>query len=553
MIMRSITALSLAVALIVLSYSCGSKEAAPDASAPDGMLPPGVQGDILRVPEVQSTTIPELQGPVQVVRVEAGIPHVFASNEHDLRVVQGYLSARARLYFFEIGRLYALGRIGELLGDVRLEADIQARSQGMAYVAQRILEKLSPEQAEDIDNFVKGVNAFVANVKSGVEAPPVEVPILGPVLLERPATNLLPEYTRADVAAFAAAITYDQGFETDEPLRELVLAQLQGAFDDLPFAEQREQGAIADLWGRVQPIVEVSSTPGFGVNGEAPARTSASLPSPVSLPASMLERLERRHELSPGIFHRQRGVDFGSNEWAVMGSHTRDGRTLLAGDGHLSLSVPALFMQIGLDTTVFGDGENGLRQVGMTFPGSPVMGPGTNGSVAWTITYFDGDVTDWYREEIRLSADGMPEASRFRGEWKPLIKVDETYEFRSVPALGSEARTIVMPRFQTFDGRWITAIEGVDATEETTASTGETLLNIYGSWVIPKDTDSDGVISGISFDYTGFDIGQTLGVVDAMGRANPSGRFGAHWRPGRIRTEYYGRRCAWRHLLRWWL
>src|SRR4029079_17880317 len=106
-------------------------------------------------------------------------------------------------------------------------------------------------------------------------------------------------------------------------------------------------------------------------------------------------------------------LGWGSNAWAVAGAATTDGRALVAGDGHLPLSIPSLFYQIGLDTSVLGDGDT--HQMGLVFPGMPVMAVGTNGQVGWSQTQLMGDITDWYREELQLDANGKPGASLFQG------------------------------------------------------------------------------------------------------------------------------------------
>ena len=72
---------------------------------------------------------------------------------------------------------------------------------------------------------------------------------------------------------------------------------------------------------------------------------------------------------------------FGSNAWAVNRTGTPDGIAVIASDGHLPLTSPALFYQIGLDTTVLGAGET--HTLGVTIPGMPMIAVGTNGTLAW--------------------------------------------------------------------------------------------------------------------------------------------------------------------------
>ena len=214
---------------------------------------------------------------------------------------------------------------------------------------------------------------------------------------------------------------------------------------------------------------------------------------------------------------------FGSNAWAVAGSATRDGRSLLAGDGHLPLSIPSLFYAIGMDTSVLGGGDT--HQVGLVLPGLPTLAVGTNGDVAWSQTQLFGDITDWYAEELVLDADGRPAASVFAGATRPLVAIDETYTIADVPILGSDGRTETWTRYTTFDGRLLAEVEGRDAAPGDPLAPGEALINVAGAWVVPGDIDGDGVVTAVSVDHTAFDEGNILAVSDRFGHATSVAEF----------------------------
>ena len=247
----------------------------------------------------------------------------------------------------------------------------------------------------------------------------------------------------------------------------------------------------------------------------------------------------------------------------MAGDRTADGATLVAGDGHLSLSVPSFFVQMGLDTDLFGaDGAPHVR--GLFIPGLPPLGVGTNGHVAWSFTYFYADVTDWYREELVLGDDGRPEASMFRGEARPLRRVEETYALRAIPALGSEGGPVTVPRWETFDGRRVLAIEGVPVVEGVEPGAGDVVVDLGDGPVIIGDTDGDGVVSAVSMDYTGLDAQGTLSAYGDLAKATNIaefrdaqrriGVFGSHFAAGDragdiLITGYHASPCR-RHLPR---
>ncbi|MFM9075082.1 MAG: penicillin acylase family protein, partial [Bacteroidota bacterium] len=70
---------------------------------------------------------PGLQEPVEVLRDENGVNHIYARNEHDLFFAQGYCAARDRMYQFEIWRRQATGTVAEILGEREIRRDIGSR------------------------------------------------------------------------------------------------------------------------------------------------------------------------------------------------------------------------------------------------------------------------------------------------------------------------------------------------------------------------------------------------------------------------------------------
>ncbi|MBK9259027.1 MAG: penicillin acylase family protein [Polyangiaceae bacterium] len=506
------------LAALPLTVGCSS-EPTPVAPNPD-------QTAILSVGEAESWMIPGLQDEVHVVRTESNVPHIYAKNRVDLARVQGFVMARDRYFMMDLERRLATGRLSELLGDSALATDQEWRAQGAAYVTDRILEGLGPELSAQADAFAEGINEYIVRVKNDELPPPSELKLASALLGVLNPNDLMTPFDRRDVAAMVAVIIYQTSYEGGDVGRAATAAKLPTLFDGVEFQELRRQGAIKDLWEQLSPIMPRSSAPGFGLEeGNAKPTGSNKKPQggssaggPVKqTPAFLLERLSQRLERMQNRLLRQKDAGYGSNAWAVAGSKTTTGAAMLAGDGHLSLSVPSILYQVGLDTSVFGGGNT--HQLGLVIAGFPVMPIGTNGKVAWSQTQLGGDVTDWYREEIQLGADGLPAKSMFQGAWKDLVKKDESYVIANVDALGSVGRTENWPRFETFDGRWIADIEGNAAKPGDPVGAGQTIVNLGGKYVIPSDVDGDGVVTAISFDYAGFDVIGVLPTTDRLGHA----------------------------------
>lgn len=502
------TCLGLSASLL-LSGCKGAEEVVADPSP------------LLEVEETERYDLPGLSRPAYVLRTEANIPHVYAANAEDLARVHGFVVARDRYFMMDLSRRLSQGRLSELLGDAALDTDIESRMTGMTAVAANVLGGVTDSQRARMAAYAEGINAYVDLVTEGELDPPSEYAIAAPLLGVNDPFELMEPFSDADIAAMAATIVYELGYETGDAGDGAAFATIDELYLDAAYGDTRRAGVLDDVWGRVHPVHDVVSAPGWGTaDGGSSARSSAPDPARVPhVPASVRERLERT---LPGIQRRNlrdHDVGFGSNAWAVMGSHSSDGRSLLAGDGHLPLTVPSLFYQIGLDNEHLG--ESGTHQMGLVIPGLPVLAVGTNGQVAWSQTQLMGDITDWYAEELQLDDAGYPAATLFQGEWRDLVTVPEAYQVADVPLLGSEGRSESWDRFTTFDGRWITEIEGreVDPDQAEKLLEGESIVRVLGGYVVPSDTDGDGLVTAISFDYTGFEAGSMLASVDGFGHA----------------------------------
>ncbi len=493
-----------AMAFSVLAAGCSHSEEQP--------LPSDI---IAAVPQTEAWTFPKLHRPVHVIRTESNVPHVYAADRHDLGYVYGFVLARDRYFVIDLARRLGQGTIAELLGQNALSNDVMARGTGRAYVTDQIVKSLTPELGEYFDALAAGINEYIAQVvaENELTEPPTELK-LGKTLLAKGYAELMKPFTRRDVAAIVAVVLYESSYETGDVGRAASAAALPGLFKGAPLGDLRLAGAKQDIWQSIAPVFALSSAPGLGNVGKSgPAHGGLGKP----VPPELLQRMSARYEILQRQLNRDREAGFGSNAWAVSAAGTADGSALLAGDGHLSLAVPSILYQIGLDTDVLGRGD--LHQLGLTIAGFPVMPIGTNGNVAWSQTQLGEDITDWYREEIQLDANGRPQASRFQGGWKPLTASDEKYTVAEVAAFGSKGHTELWPRFTTFDGRWIADVEGRAAKPDEKLAPGETLLNLQGQLVVPKDMDNDGVVTAVSFYYAGFDAGAVIAATDAFGRA----------------------------------
>lgn len=88
-------------------------------------------------------------------------------------------------------------------------------------------------------------------------------------------------------------------------------------------------------------------------------------------------------------------VNPGSNAWAVSGSHTIDGKPMVANDPHLRYTVPGTWYLVQLKAA-------GLDVSGAALPGVPCVITGHNENIAWGVTNLSTDVMDVYAEKINM-------------------------------------------------------------------------------------------------------------------------------------------------------
>jgi penicillin amidase len=105
-------------------------------------------------------------------------------------------------------------------------------------------------------------------------------------------------------------------------------------------------------------------------------------------------------------------VAVGSNNWVVSPRRAAGGKALLAGDPHLSLTLPSIWYEAHIVV------PDTLDAYGVTIPGAPGVVIGFNRNVAWTMTNTGADVADYYVETVDDAAH--PTKYQVDGQWRPL-------------------------------------------------------------------------------------------------------------------------------------
>ncbi len=329
--------------------------------------------------------LPGLTSSVTVVRDEHGIPQIYGDSLEDLMRAQGFVHAQERFWEMDVRRHVTAGRLSELFGEDGLETDRFVRTMGWRRVAERELALIKPETRAALEAYADGVNAYVDSRSPSELA--VEY-----TLLRAGGLDYHPEpWTAVDSLAWLKAMAWDlRGNMTDEIDRVLALA------DHTP--EQVEQLYPAYPYDQNAPIVGQGAVVD-GVFEQDATREATRLPQrPAYVEArGTLRRLRAGLDRLPELLGRGEGI--GSNAWVVDGEHSSTGAPLLANDPHLGVTLPGVWMQVGLHCRELS-ADCPLDVAGFSFSGVPGVIIGHNADIAWGFTNLGPDVSDLYLERV---------------------------------------------------------------------------------------------------------------------------------------------------------
>lgn len=297
--------------------------------------------------------LPGLAAPVRIERDALGVPRITGANRNDVARALGFLHAQDRFFQMDLQRRRASGELAELFGPSALALDQSARRHGFRHTARRVVAALPPERRAMLEAYAAGVNAGLA----ALEKTPWEYL----VLRVAPAP-----WTTEDSVLSVYAMWFD-------------LQDSTGRHD-------LEQRALQNAYG-------ASGAAFFSPRGDSAdaALDGTTFPAP-DLPALRLKAPDEKSTaaLAPGRF--EPAPLPGSNSFAVDGAHSATGAALLANDMHLGLSVPHVWYRAEMRWT--DDAGTAHRLIGVTFPGTPMLVAGSNGSIAWGFTNSYIDTTD---------------------------------------------------------------------------------------------------------------------------------------------------------------
>lgn len=342
-----------------------------------------------------------LQEPVEIIRDEWGINHIYAQNQHDLFFAQGYAAAKDRLFQFEIWRRQATGTVAEILGERELNRDIGTRLFKYRGDLTKELNHYHADGEEIINAYTQGVNAYIEEILATPDQLPIEFKIL----------DIVPEKWTSDVV-----ISRHQGLlgnigeelEIAQAVAKLGEEKVKDLYwfhpkdPELKMDPAINQGLLSDdilgLYYAYRRTVQ------FTKDDILPEYRNSKSEGPVALVTE----------------NNDAAFSIGSNNWVVSGDLTANGHTYMANDPHRTIAIPSLRYMVHLVApgwNVIGGGE----------PEIPGISIGHNEYGSWGLTVFETDGEDLYVYELNPENNRQ---YRYNGEWEEMEVITETIKVK---------------------------------------------------------------------------------------------------------------------------
>jgi penicillin amidase len=336
-----------------------------------------------------------------------GIPHVYAANEDDLFLAQGYLHAQERLWQMDMSRQFFSGRLAEIFGDFpvpwkelssqfrgrhSIDFDYFLRLIGIRRAAVASLELAAESELRYLQAYSQGVNRYIEQCGRRL---PWEFRLL----------RYDPEAWRPE-----DSLTIGKGF---------------AFFLSMALFTRLNMIAIAAKLHNHQEMLR-SILPSYPDNGPTITQTVW------NSAASVWQFMNGAFALSDWS-----SAGHGSNNWVVAPSRSATGRAILCNDPHLRLTIPAIWYLIHLKAETSKIHTEGYEVWGASVPGSPCVQLGHNRWISWGVTAAVCDDVELFTEKLHaldpnryllgnnwLTMDQRAEiiAVRRRGEIKKIVR-----------------------------------------------------------------------------------------------------------------------------------
>ncbi len=353
-------------------------------------------------PDQGTVRVQGLAQSVVIRRNALGMPLIETNTFHDALFALGYVHATDRLSQMVGLRLMAEGRLAEMAGPGVLEIDRFMRAVNLKKSAEVLYRNASPRLQRFFEVYARGVNAYLFRYRDKLPMDLAE-------------SGYRPSYWKAEDSVLVfCLLNFGLSVNLQEEIAALVLAQKVGS-DQLAWL-------LPTYPDEPLPVEEAAKLKGLNLNGQLAGLNAVS---------NAVSQFADAHMLGVAA----------SNNWAIAPQNSRSGKSLLANDTHLPLSMPSAWNFVQIRSPKY-------QAAGVSIAGVPAVVAGFNGKLGWGMTMVMGDNQDLFLEKIKREngrllylADGKWLAAQQRQETffiKGQRPIRETlYETRHGPLLNS--------------------------------------------------------------------------------------------------------------------
>ncbi|MFT4149951.1 MAG: penicillin acylase family protein [Paracoccaceae bacterium] len=304
----------------------------------------------------ESFALQGISAPVEIVRNNDNVPHIFGQTDQDTFFALGFAHAQDRLWQMTMLRRTAQGKLSEVFGQRTVKIDELMRRYDL------YTQALSSVAAQDdytkaaLEAYARGVNAWIAQVNADARG--------------RGAPEFF--FFSNEIAAWAPADSI--------AIVKLMAVQLSGQLENEVLRARTSMLLSPDRLRDILP-----DDPGQAVMALPYAQLFPGLPAPEGA-----MKYASTDPLSP--FPRG-GLAGASNAFAAAPQRSAAGGSLLANDPHLGFTAPTIWYLARLHLAA-GD------VIGATIPGIPAVMIGRSDALGWGLTSSYMDDQDVVMERV---------------------------------------------------------------------------------------------------------------------------------------------------------
>ncbi len=357
--------------------------------------------------EEATVDVDGLSEPVEIIKDNWGVSHIYAQNQADLFFAQGYNAARDRLFQFEIWRRKATGTLAEIMGKKALEHDKGARLLRFRNDLTAELAHYHEDGTEIITSFVAGVNAYIRETEENPDLLPFEFNALG----IKPG-RWTPEIVISRHNALTGGISNE--IMLSKAITALGAEKLR---EYMPFYRDTY---LAPFEGIDLSIITDDIMASYRASRSMPTFEASDLKNPDMASAiNMSTPIYDEHFWDNPI----EGINnVGSNNWVISGDMTASGKPIMANDPHRTIQSPSLRYMVHLNAPA-EDGKRGWNVIGGGEPVLPGVSIGHNEYGAWGLTIFRIDQEDLY---VYKTNPENPNQYWYKDRWVDMFNEETT-------------------------------------------------------------------------------------------------------------------------------